>query len=151
MIHIIAVGKKHEPWVVDGIGRYEKRLKRPFNVEWQLTPHSPLEDARALEEESGRLLSRLKHDDFVVLLDERGVMLDSIDFSRMIGASLQQSRRVVVIIGGAYGVNTNIRKRADVVWSLSKLVFPHQLVRLLLIEQLYRAQEIMGERPYHHV
>jgi 23S rRNA (pseudouridine1915-N3)-methyltransferase len=57
---------------------------------------------------------------------------------------------VVIIIGGAYGVDENVRKRADLIWSLSPLVFPHQLVRLLLIEQLYRAQEIAAGHPYHH-
>lgn len=149
-IHILAVGKRHEAWVQEGIGRYEKRLKRPFDIEWQLIPHSSLEGDRARQEESGRLLARLRHDDFVILLDERGEMLSSLAVSRLLQSPLERSRRVLVIIGGAYGMDERVLTRADSVWSLSKLVFPHQLVRLILIEQLYRAQEIVGGRAYHH-
>ena len=150
MIKIIAVGKKHEPWVTEGIERYEKRLKKPWDAEWVLLPHSSLEGDRAREDESERILMRVKPDDFVILLDERGKMLDSPALSRTIQAQLNVSKPVVCIIGGAYGVNDALSDRADLVWSLSPLVFPHQLVRLILAEQLYRAQEITAGRPYHH-
>ena len=149
-IRILAVGKKHEAWVDDGIRRYETRLKRPFNVEWVLLPHSSREGLAARQEESERLLSRIKPEDFVVLMDERGQLLDSPAFSRLLLRPLENSRLVVIIIGGAYGVDETIHQRADSVWSLSPLVFPHQLVRLLLAEQLYRAQEIAVGNPYHH-
>jgi 23S rRNA (pseudouridine1915-N3)-methyltransferase len=150
MIQVFAIGKKHEAWVIGGIRRYETRLKKPFDVEWHLLPHSALEGVRAREEESGRLLKRLSSDDFVVLLDERGEMRDSPSLSRMLVTELDHSRRVIIIIGGAYGVDEQVQKRADKILSLSKLVFPHQLVRLILVEQLYRAQEIASSRPYHH-
>lgn len=149
-IKILAVGKKHEPWVDAGILRYETRLKRPFNVEWALLPHAAREGLQAREDESGRLLSRLRDDDFVVLLDERGKLIDSPTTSRLLLDPLERSRTVVVVIGGAYGVDASVHKRADFVWSLSPLVFPHQLVRLILAEQLYRAQEIAAGHPYHH-
>jgi 23S rRNA (pseudouridine1915-N3)-methyltransferase len=149
-IRILAVGKKHESWVEAGIQRYETRLKRPFNAEWVLLPHSAREGLAARQDESERLLSRLKPDDFVVLLDERGKLYDSPGLSRLLLAPLESSRPVVVIIGGAYGVDDSVHQRADAVWSLSPLVFPHQLVRLLLAEQLYRAQEIAAGHPYHH-
>jgi len=149
-IRIIAVGKKHEAWVEDGIRRYETRLKRPFLTEWVLLPHSSRDGLMAREDESQRLLSRLKPDDFVILLDERGKLYDSPAFSRLLLEPLESSRPVVVIVGGAYGVDDSVHERADVVWSLSPLVFPHQLVRLLLAEQLYRAQEIAAGHPYHH-
>lgn len=149
-IKIIAVGKKHEPWVADGIGRYETRLKRPFNVEWVLLPHSAREGLQAREDESERLLSRLSDDDFIVLLDERGKLFDSPGLSRMLLEPLERSRSVVILIGGAYGVDASVHQRANVIWSLSPLVFPHQLVRLILAEQLYRAQEIAAGHPYHH-
>jgi len=150
MIRIIAVGKKHEAWVEDGIGRYEKRLKRPFNVEWVLLPHSAREDDNARQDESERIYSRIPVDALLILLDERGVLYDSPTLSKLLLSSLEASRHIVIVIGGAYGVNEMIRARADVVWSLSPLVFPHQLVRLLLTEQLYRSQEIAQNRPYHH-
>jgi 23S rRNA (pseudouridine1915-N3)-methyltransferase len=149
-IRILAVGKKHEAWVEDGIRRYETRLKRPFVTEWVLLPHSAREGLVAREDESQRLLSRIKPDDFVILLDERGKLYDSPALSQLLLAPLERSRQVVLIIGGAYGVDDSVHARADIVWSLSPLVFPHQLVRLLLAEQLYRAQEIAAGHPYHH-
>lgn len=149
-IKILAVGKKHEAWVADGISRYETRLKRPFNTEWVLLPHSSREGLMAREDESERILSRCKADDFVVLLDERGKLIDSPALSQLLLAPMEQAKNVMIIIGGAYGVDESVHRRADFVWSLSPLVFPHQLVRLILAEQLYRAQEIAVGRPYHH-
>ena len=86
-----------------------------------------------------------------MLLDERGQNVDSPALASRLQGAFDSSKQVAVIIGGAYGVDDRVRQRADFVWSLSKLVFPHQLVRLILAEQLYRAQEIAGGRPYHHV
>lgn len=149
-IRIIAVGKKHEPWVSDGIERYQKRLKRPFQNEWVILPHSTFSDARARQEESERILSHLNTNDFVVLLDEKGKNIDSPSLSKLLLSSLENSQQVVVIIGGAYGVDNTIHQRANFIWSLSLLVFPHQLVRLILTEQLYRSQEIANNKPYHH-
>ncbi|MFZ1301922.1 MAG: 23S rRNA (pseudouridine(1915)-N(3))-methyltransferase RlmH [Candidatus Microsaccharimonas sp.] len=149
-IQVIAVGKKHESWVEEGIQRYQKRLKMPFMVEWVLLPHSNFDGLKARQEESGRLLSRLKRDDVVVLLDERGKQLNSPALSTLITSEVSNSRNLVFIIGGAYGVDETIHRRAQKIWSLSDLVFPHQLVRLLLVEQIYRAQEIASGGAYHH-
>lgn len=150
MITILAIGKKHESWITDGINRYETRLVKPWNTEWQLLPHSSLESDQARKEESERLLTRFKPDDFVVLLDERGKNIDSPALSHLLTAELDHSRHVVLVIGGAYGVDARIHERANLVWSLSKLVFPHQLVRLILAEQIYRASEIARGSAYHH-
>ncbi len=150
-IRILAVGKKHEPWVVDGIERYIKRLGKPFDVQWVLLPHSSLDELRARQEESERILARLSTDEFVILLDEKGKMIDSPALSNLLLAPLESSKPTTVIIGGAYGVDDSVHVRTDFVWSLSPLVFPHQLVRLILIEQIYRAQEIARGGPYHHV
>ena len=150
MIRVVAVGKRHESWVAEGIERYETRLKKPFDVEWLIIAHSAFEADRARQEESERILSRLRDDDFVVLLDERGKNIDSPALSRLYEDELSHGKQIVVIIGGAYGVDDRIHQRADMVWSLSKLVFPHQLVRLMLVEQIYRAQEIARGGAYHH-
>jgi 23S rRNA (pseudouridine1915-N3)-methyltransferase len=149
-LKILAIGKKHESWVADGIGRYDKRMKKPFDVAWQLLPHSSREGTAARTEESERILAKVGERDFLVLLDERGKNIDSPALARTLRAPLDASRNVVLVIGGAYGVDDSVHRRADFVWSLSKLVFPHQLVRLILAEQLYRAQEIAAGRPYHH-
>lgn len=150
-IRILCVGKKHESWVVEGIERYQKRLKKPFDIEWVLLPHSAREGVSARQDESERILLRLHVDEFVVLLDEQGKNLDSPQLAALLLQPLESSKNVTVIIGGAYGVDETIHDRADIVWSLSKLVFPHQLVRLLLVEQLYRAQEIVHGGKYHHI
>jgi 23S rRNA (pseudouridine1915-N3)-methyltransferase len=149
-IKVIAIGKKHEDWIVGGVERYEKRLKRPFDVNWVFLPHSAREGLSARQEESERLLSRISSDEYVVLLDERGKLLDSPGVSKMLLSPLETSKTVVLVIGGAYGVDDSVRQRADYIWSLSPLVFPHQLVRLIISEQLYRAQEIARGNPYHH-
>ncbi len=150
MITVIAIGKKHEPWLIDGIERYQKRLTVPFNLSWTLLPNSPQKEAVAIKDESERILDKLKPDDFVVLLDESGRMFDSPTLAKSMVTPLEQSKNVVIIIGGAYGVSNVIQTRADLAWSLSPLVFPHQLVRLMLAEQLYRAQTIHRGLPYHN-
>jgi 23S rRNA (pseudouridine1915-N3)-methyltransferase len=150
-IRILAIGKKHESWIADGIERYEKRLKKPFDVSWVFLPHSALEGSGARQEESKRILSHLKDDEFVILLDERGKLVDSPALSSLLLAPLETSKPITIIIGGAYGVDATVHERAEVVWSLSPLVFAHQLVRLVLVEQLYRAQEIAAGGPYHHI
>lgn len=150
MITIISVGKKHEAWVAEGIERFEKRLKKPFDIRWVLLPHSALNDAAARQEESERILSRIDPNAHVVLLDERGDELDSPGLSRLLNSVFTSARPLAIVIGGAYGIDDTVHQRADVIWSLSQLVFPHQLVRLILAEQLYRAQQITSGHPYHH-
>lgn len=150
MITIIAVGKKHEDWIELGLRRYETRLKKPFDTKWVLLPHSSKDERDARKIESEAILSRLDSNDFVILLDETGRILDSPSLARSLGAQLDHSRSVVCVIGGAYGVDSRLHQRADLIWSLSGLVFPHQLVRLILLEQLYRAQEIVRGGKYHH-
>lgn len=151
MIRIIAIGKKHESWVAEGIERYQKRLRAPFDVKWELMPHSTLEGARARQMESQAILSRLSPTNFVVLLDETGKTYDSPALSTQLESVLARGASLTLVIGGAYGVSDELKDRAQITWSLSPLVFPHQLVRLILIEQLYRAQEIAHGGSYHHV
>lgn len=151
MITILAIGKKHGPWVLDGIERYQKRLQAPWNVQWALLPHSALEGPGARQNESQAILHKLSATDYVILLDERGKLLDSPALSAHLQQQFVNSRNVVLVIGGAYGVSDELMQRANFTWSLSPLVFPHQLVRLLLTEQLYRAQEIAAGHPYHHM
>lgn len=151
MIRIVAIGKKHESWIIEGLERYEKRLRKPFACEWVLLPHSSSEGFSARNSESEAILSRLRSDEYVILLDETGKNIDSPALSELIETQFTSGRSVTIIIGGAYGVNDALLARADFIWSLSHLVFPHQLVRLLIAEQLYRAQEIAAGRKYHHI
>lgn len=146
MITILAVGKKTDGDLINAIEGYQKRLRAPFNVKWLSIQYSAKNGVAARQDESERLLSHIKPSDYVILLDERGRQLTSPEFSD----ALVDRGNVVIVIGGAYGVNEALRSRANLMVSLSKMVFPHQLVRLILIEQVYRAQAIHEHHPYHH-
>lgn len=150
MITIIAIGKKHESWIREGVERYEKRLTSAYRVKWILLPHSPHGGLTARQDESQSILTRLSRQDFVILLDETGKTLDSPSLASLLEDTFSSAKPVVIIIGGAYGVDGTIKDRADAILSLSPLVFPHQLVRLIIAEQLYRAQQISLAHPYHH-
>lgn len=147
---IIAIGKKHEKWVLNGIELFEKRLKKPFDLKWDILPHSNFAEEKAREEETQRILAKIKPSDFVILLDERGKNISSPELSKILMNGFVNSQNFVIVIGGAFGVADELRQRANFVWSLSKLVFPHQIVRLILVEQIYRAQEISSGGKYHH-
>lgn len=149
-MRIIAIGKKHEKWVLNGIELFEKRLKKPFNLNWDILPHSNFAEEKAREEETQRILAKIKPSDFVILLDERGKNISSPELAKMLSNGFVNSQNFVIVIGGAFGVFEELRRRANFVWSLSKLVFPHQIVRLILVEQIYRAQEISSGGKYHH-
>lgn len=150
MIRIYTVGKKHESWVSEGIARYEKRLKKPFTIEWIVLPHSSREGDTARVEESKALLARVTSAEYVILLDEQGTELTSPQMSSRLISLFERGVQVAFVIGGAYGVSGALHSRANTICSLSKLVFPHQLVRLILVEQIYRSQEIQAGRGYHH-
>ncbi|AGL62254.1 Ribosomal RNA large subunit methyltransferase H [Candidatus Saccharimonas aalborgensis] len=150
MITLVTVGKKHDALLVDAIQRYQQRLRAPWNVKWEVLPHSSMNALKAVQEESRRILKRIQPSDYVILLDENGLPVDSPAMSRVLKQQLASSRHVSIVIGGAYGVSSALKERANSSWSLSPLVFPHQLVRLIIIEQLYRAQSIANHTPYHH-
>lgn len=149
-LQILVIGKKHESWVLEGIERYQKRLKAPFLPEWVLMAHSSFDGVKARQDESERILSRLTAYDFIILLDERGKTLDSPSLAGVLEEQLDRSQKVLIIVGGAFGVTDELRDKVHLVWSLSPLVFPHQLVRLIVTEQLYRAQQIVSGGSYHH-
>lgn len=151
MITIYSVGKAHEAWIQPGVDQFDKRLQPPFDVRWELLPHSSLEGDRARREESDRIRKRLRDDTYVILLDERGTLQDSIAFSKQVEDIVSRFPNVALIIGGAYGVDDELQRRANATVSLSRMVFPHQLVRLIIMEQLYRAQSIARGTKYHHV
>ena len=142
MIKILAGGRKHEDWVRIAVSEYEKRLKKPFDIKWELME----------EEKLNQYLSDWKFtgNDFVILLDERGDNISSPELSRKLENTFNSSKNVIMIIGGAFGVSEEVRRRSNFVWSFSKLVFPHQLMRVMLAEQIYRAQEITHGGKYHH-
>lgn len=146
MIKILAVGKKVDRNLVDAINDYQKRLRPPFNVNWVCVPYSAKDGLEARQNESEALLKHISDDDYVVLLDERGKQITNAELAD----ELLTHKNIVIVIGGAYGVDDNLRQQANLILSLSKLVLPHQLVRLIIIEQIYRSQAIYNGLSYHH-
>lgn len=146
MIKIIAIGKKHDLNLAAAIKDYEKRLKAPFDIIWNILPSSHKTGAIARQDESSKILSSLDPNEYVILMDEDGQMVDNEQFANAILNS-----NTTVIIGGAYGVDERLKQRANRIMSLSKMVFPHQLMRLILIEQIYRSMTIINGHPYHHI
>lgn len=142
MIKIIAGGKKSAGWALEAQQEYEKRLKKPFDVRWEIYEEEKLAKKLANWE--------FKSQELVILADERGVNISSVELSEKLVKAFNASREVVVIIGGAFGVSEEVRERADFVWSFSRLVFPHMLMRVMMVEQIYRAQEIAHGGKYHH-
>jgi len=109
------------------------------------------QQAAAVRQQSECLLRRLRDDDYVLLLDERGRQYRSTEFAQMLGELLAgRQRRIVFVIGGAYGVGEQLRQRANVHLSLGPMTLPHEIARLVLCEQLYRALTILRGEPYHH-
>ncbi|MFZ9718619.1 MAG: 23S rRNA (pseudouridine(1915)-N(3))-methyltransferase RlmH [Chitinophagaceae bacterium] len=154
-IALWSVGKTNEPYVQSGIAEFTKRLNHYYTAEWQFisTPKnaSTLSENELKRKEGEAILGLLQKDDFLVALHEHGKQLTNEELAFMIQQrSNESTRRIVFLIGGAYGLSDDILKRANLQWSLSKLVFPHQLVRLILAEQLYRACTILRNEKYHH-
>lgn len=150
-----SVGKAHEPYVKLGIEEFSKRLNRYFKTEWVLLPvpkqAAMLSEMDLRKKEGDMILEWLQKEDYLILLDERGTSLSSPGLAQLLQQRANEShKQLVFLIGGAYGVDEAVRKRADFTWSLSSLVFPHQLVRLILVEQLYRAATILKNEKYHH-
>ncbi len=151
-ILILSVGKKNDASLESAIADYTERLNRVIPTSWELIAPSGFEEPKARKHESQELATKLKPSDVVWVLDERGKQLTSPALAEQLNVMQYQGvQRLVFVIGGAYGVDGELRARANKLWSLSDLVFPHQIVRLLLAEQLYRATEINRGSGYHHV
>jgi len=150
-VRVLSVGKPIGGDYKALVNEYEKRLTKQFEIDWQFIPPSGRDKESARRAESDSLRSKLTASDFIVLCDERGVELTTEAFAAKLESWSVSGRQVTLIIGGAYGVDDELRAQADMVWSLSKLVFPHEVVRLLIAEQLYRAQCVLSSHPYHHL
>ena len=150
-----SIGKKHETYIKGGVEDFTKRISKYYKVEWMITP--ALKNAGTLSEteqrrlEGDSIIGQLKDDDYLVLLDETGKILSSEELANFIQQRANEStRKLIFLIGGAFGVNEKVQERANFTWSISKLVFPHMLVRLILAEQVYRACTIIRNEKYHH-
>lgn len=150
-----SIGKAHENYAKPGIEEFTGRIEKYFKVEWKIIgppKHAgSMEGAELKKKEAEQIISILSKDDYLLLLDERGKQLNSEGLATFLQARANEStRQIIFLIGGAFGVDHLLTERANFTWSLSSLVFPHQLVRLILAEQVYRACTILRNEKYHH-
>lgn len=155
-IQFVSVGKQHDADLKNAIDDFTTRIKKYFQIEWLIIPTpknaASLSDVDLKKAEAASIMAQISKDDFVVLLDERGKQFSSPELAAFIQQRANEScKRIIYIIGGAFGVDESITKRANYIWCLSKLVFPHQIVRLMLAEQVYRACSILRNEKYHHI
>ena len=150
-----SVGKNNESYIREGVEDFTRRISRYYKVEWNIIPvpkNAGLMSELDLKKKEGEVIVEwLNKDDYLVVLDERGKQINSEQLANFIQARANEStKHLIFLIGGAYGVDEAVMKRANYKWSISQLVFPHQLVRLILAEQVYRACTILRNEKYHH-
>jgi 23S rRNA (pseudouridine1915-N3)-methyltransferase len=152
-IRVIAVGSRMPRWVREAYDDYVTRLGSSLKISLtQIEPGSRgagRAPESAVQTEGQRLLAAIRKDDYVVTLDERGSEMTTRELAAWLAARMQEGRDLAFLIGGPDGFAAEVLKRGDFRWSLSRLTFPHALVRVVLAEQLYRAHAVLANHPYH--
>jgi 23S rRNA (pseudouridine1915-N3)-methyltransferase len=146
MIKIVTVGKLTQSYLKTGIDYYEKQIKHKIN--WIEVSDEPLESG--IDKEGERILKHIFSQDHVIVLSIQGHQMDSISFAKKIDQLMTYMQKdIVFVIGGSHGLSNDVYQRANEAISFSPMTFPHQLMRLILIEQIYRAMMILKNHPYH--
>lgn len=150
---ILAVGNKMPAWCNIACAEYAKRLSRFLKYSFLEIPPAPRLKATPIldnkDEEGRKLLQKIPSSHYVIALDEHGQGWSTTDLAKKMASWQQQGRDLSFLIGGPDGLSSDCLERANVHWSLSALTFPHPLVRVLLLEQLYRAMSLLANHPYH--
>ena len=154
-IALVWIGKTVAPYLVEAVNDYVKRVR--FYTPFEVVEVPGLKNTKALsvaqqrDKEGELLLKTIEPTDVVVLLDDKGRQMTSVEFAAWVEKHKQASaRRLVFVVGGAYGFSRAVYDRANALLSLSKMTYSHQMVRLVFVEQLYRAHTITAGGPYHH-
>jgi 23S rRNA (pseudouridine1915-N3)-methyltransferase len=152
---LLMTGKTDQAWIRDGVAEYGKRISRYSRFEIVTLPEVKKTGnstaGRVKEKEAEKILSYLRSDDHVVLLDEHGKGYSTLEMAAWLrGAMMLPAKRIVFVIGGPWGFDASVTARANQIISLSRLTFSHQVVRLLFAEQLYRILSVNAGDPYHH-
>ncbi len=147
MIKIICVGKIKERYFIDAIAEYKKRLSKYTKLEIIELPDYNYDALKTINEEGKNILSKISDKDFVVTLDINGKQMDSLSLSRFIDNNI--SKNITFVIGGSYGLSDEVLKRSNYSLSFSNMTFPHQLFRVILLEQVYRSFKIINNESYH--
>lgn len=153
-IRFIFTGKTKFDYIDEGIQDYFSRLQHYINTEIKIIPDLKntrnLSEEMQMKKEGELLLKELNPGELILLLDEKGKKFNSREFSGFLSKKMNEGRDVCMVVGGAYGFSDEIKQKSDVKISLSPMTFSHQMVRLILIEQVYRAFTILRREPYHH-
>lgn len=147
MIKIICIGKIKEKYFIDAIKEYQKRLSKYIKLEIIELPDYNYDIQKTLNEEGKNILSKIKEKDFVVTMEINGNNLSSEEFSSFIDKNI--SNNITFVIGGSNGLSSEVKKRSNYRLSFSSLTFPHQLFRIILLEQIYRSFKIINNESYH--
>ncbi len=145
---VICVGKIKKSFFKDAILEYSKRISKYIKLEIIEVLDEPLEKT-ALKKEGERILSKIKDSDYVITLEIEGNSLSSLDFARKIENNFNSNKNLTFVIGGSYGLSDLVKQRSNYSLSFSRFTFPHQLFRVLLLEQIYRAYKINNNENYH--
>ena len=146
-INLVCVGKIKESYLREGIGEYVKRLSRFAQVNIKELPDFATEDNSCIKKESDLILKELSG--YVVILDINAKLLDSVELSKKIDGAFITNSEVTFVIGGSKGYDDRVRAKSDLALSFGRVTFPHQLMRLMTLEQIYRAFSILEGMPYH--
>ena len=150
MIKIITVGSIKEKYLKDAIEEYLKRIKKYTNIEIiEVKDEGLVEPAKAVNLEEEKILKHINDKDYIITLEIEGRQLDSLEFADKLDRITLESSNITFIIGGSYGLSNNIKDKSRLHLSFSKMTFPHQLFRVLLLEQIYRAYKINNNESYH--
>lgn len=154
-IKLLAIGKTDDKNLITLFESYQKRLKHYINFELEIIPDiknvKNLSQLEQKEKEGELILKKLLPTDILVLLDEKGKEIRSVEFANYLQKKMNSGiKQLVFVIGGPYGFSENVYKKAQGKISLSKMTFSHQMIRLFVVEQLYRAFTILKNEPYHH-
>lgn len=149
MIKIICVGKVKEKFFREAIDEYKLRLSKYTKLEIIELPDYNYDLKKTIKEETEAILKNINKSDFNILMDINGLELDSVELSNKISNTLINNSNITFIIGGSYGVGDEIRNICNMRLSFSRLTFPHQLFRIILLEQIYRSYKIMNNEEYH--
>lgn len=147
MIKIICVGKVKEKYFLDAIAEYKKRLSKYTKLEIIELPDYNYDVLKTINEEGKNILSKINEKDFVITLEIHGKKVNSIELSNFIDKNI--SKNIIFVIGGSYGLSDTVLKRSNYALSFSDLTFPHQLFRVILLEQIYRSFKIINNESYH--
>lgn len=151
MYKILCIGKIKEEYLTKGILEYQKRINGFTKLEiTELKEYNTPDLSKNIENEGKEILSRIKNDDYVISLEIEGNAVDSVTFSKYLeNLSTYGKSRIIFVIGGSNGLSNEVKQRSNYAISFSKMTFPHQLMRLIFMEQMYRALTIINNKEYH--